>query len=148
VEAGACDNWHVCQLSELDVRLRLHSIDAAIYQGAFSTTGSPRAVISRDDRGSRMGQRHRDSQSQSSGALSHQLELAARSVEKPSSGSGRGSGSPRPERFLSEDAERAAGCEMGLGVEGAVDSGVNRQEAQTRSSCATLPVKRKRLSLP
>jgi len=35
---------------------------------------------------------------------------------------------------------------MWLGVEGVVDSGVNRQEAQTRSSCATLPVKRKRLS--
>jgi hypothetical protein len=31
--------------------------------------------------------------------------------------SGRGGGSPRPEGFISEDAERAAGCEMALDVE-------------------------------
>ncbi len=47
----------------------------------------------------------------------------------PSSGSGRGGGSPRPQRFVSEDAERVAGCEMALDVKCVVDSGVNRQEA-------------------
>jgi hypothetical protein len=47
----------------------------------------------------------------------------------PSSGSGRGSSSPRLERFVSEGAERAARCEMALDVEGVVDGGVNRQEA-------------------
>jgi hypothetical protein len=45
-----------------------------------------------------------------------------------SSGSGRGGGSPRPERFVSEDAERAAGGEMALDVERVLDGGVNRQE--------------------
>jgi hypothetical protein len=33
---------------------------------------------------------------------------------------------PGPERFLSEDAERAAGSEMALNVEGVEDYGVNR----------------------
>jgi hypothetical protein len=33
------------------------------------------------------------------------------------------------ERFVSEDAERAAGCEMALDVESVLDGGVNRQEA-------------------
>ena len=47
----------------------------------------------------------------------------------PSFGSGRGGGSPRLERFFSEDAERAAGGEMALDVEGVLDSGVNGQEA-------------------
>ena len=42
---------------------------------------------------------------------------------------GRGGGSPRPERFVSEDAERAAGCEMALDVERVLDGGVNGQEA-------------------
>ena len=46
-----------------------------------------------------------------------------------SSGSGRGGGSPRPERFISEDAECAAGGEMALDVESVVDDGVNGQEA-------------------
>jgi hypothetical protein len=46
-----------------------------------------------------------------------------------SSGSGRGGGSPRPERFVSKDAERAAGCEMALDVERVLDGGVNGQEA-------------------
>ena len=45
-----------------------------------------------------------------------------------SSGSRRGGGSPRPERLISEDAERAAGCEMALDVERVLDGGVNRQE--------------------
>jgi len=46
----------------------------------------------------------------------------------PSSCSGRGGGSPRPERFVSEDAKRAAGGEVGLDVECVVDGGVNGQE--------------------
>jgi hypothetical protein len=46
-----------------------------------------------------------------------------------SSGSGRCGGSPRPERFVSEDAERAAGCEMALDIERVLDGGVNRQES-------------------
>ena len=41
----------------------------------------------------------------------------------PSSGSGRGGGSPRLERFFSEDAERAAGGEMALDVEDPMESG-------------------------
>jgi hypothetical protein len=44
---------------------------------------------------------------------------------KPSSGSGSGSSSPRPERFVSEDAERAARCEMTLDVQCVVNNGVN-----------------------
>jgi hypothetical protein len=47
----------------------------------------------------------------------------------PNSRSGRGSSSPRPEGFLSEDAERTAGCEMALDVESVLDGGVNGQEA-------------------
>jgi hypothetical protein len=35
-------------------------------------------------------------------------------LEVSALGSGRGGGSPRPERFVAEDAERAAGCEMAL----------------------------------
>ncbi len=50
-------------------------------------------------------------------------------IGSPYSGSGRGGGSPRPESFVSEDAERAAGCEMALDVEGVLDGGVNGQEA-------------------
>ena len=46
----------------------------------------------------------------------------------PSSCSGRGGGSPRPERFVSEDAKRAAGGKMALDVERVVDGGVNGQE--------------------
>ena len=37
--------------------------------------------------------------------------------------------SPRPERLVSEDAERAAGCGMALDVDGVLDGGVNGQEA-------------------
>jgi hypothetical protein len=43
--------------------------------------------------------------------------------------SGRAGGSPRPERFVSEDTKRAAGCEMTLDVERVVNGGVNGQEA-------------------
>ena len=39
--------------------------------------------------------------------------------------SGRRGGSPRPERFLSEDAERAAGRQMALDVESVLDRGMN-----------------------
>ena len=53
---------------------------------------------------------------------------AARRLEGPLA-SGRGGGSPRPERLVSQDAERAAGCEMALDVERVVNGGVNRQEA-------------------
>jgi hypothetical protein len=41
----------------------------------------------------------------------------------------RGSGSPRPEGVVSEDAERAARCEMALDIESVLDGGVNGQEA-------------------
>src|SRR5580693_90189 len=61
----------------------------------------------------------------------------------PSSCSGRGGGSPRPERFVSEDAKRAAGGEMALDVECVVDGGVNGQETlggsgrfENAASCA------------
>jgi hypothetical protein len=56
------------------------------------------------------------------------LSLAARILAGGFS-SCRGSGSPRPEGMVSEDAERAAGCEMALDVEGVLDGGVNGQEA-------------------
>jgi hypothetical protein len=62
-------------------------------------------------------------------ALSRELNLAPRYLEVPSSCSGRGGGSPRPERFVSEDAKRAAGGEMALEVESVLDDGVNGQEA-------------------
>jgi hypothetical protein len=35
---------------------------------------------------------------------------------------------PRPEGFLSQDAERAAGREMALDIESVLDGGVNRQK--------------------
>jgi hypothetical protein len=56
-------------------------------------------------------------------------EFGRTKIGSPSSGSGRGSSSPRSERFLSEDAERAAGDEMALDVESVLDCGVNGQEA-------------------
>jgi hypothetical protein len=56
-------------------------------------------------------------------------EFARAQFAIPSLGSGRGGGSPRPHRFVSEDAERVAGCEMALDVECVVDNGVNGQEA-------------------
>src|SRR5580704_17394512 len=42
--------------------------------------------------------------------------------------SGRGGGSPPPERFVSKYAKRAAGSEMTLDVERVVNGGVNGQE--------------------
>src|ERR1700733_3659511 len=53
----------------------------------------------------------------------------ARRLEVPNSGSGCGSSSPRLESFFSEEAERAAGCEMPPDVERVLDDGVNGQEA-------------------
>jgi hypothetical protein len=63
-----------------------------------------------------------------SGAFTR-TEFGRSQLEVPVFGLRRGGGSPRLERFFSEDAERAAGCEMALDVEGVVDGGVNRQEA-------------------
>ena len=56
-------------------------------------------------------------------------EFGRAKIGKPSSDSGHGGGSPCPERFVSEDAERAAGCEMALDIESVLDGGVNIQEA-------------------
>jgi hypothetical protein len=39
-------------------------------------------------------------------------EFVRSKIGKPSSDSGYGGGSPRPERFVWEDAEHAAGCEV------------------------------------
>ncbi len=61
-------------------------------------------------------------------ALSRELNWAVRNLDVPVWGSGGGDGSPRLERFFSEDAERAAGCEMALDVEGVENGGVNGQE--------------------
>jgi hypothetical protein len=55
--------------------------------------------------------------------------LARAKIGSPNSGSGRGGGSPRLESVFSEEAERAAGCEMTLDIEGVVNGGVNRQES-------------------
>jgi hypothetical protein len=63
------------------------------------------------------------------GALSREPNLARAKIGSPNSGSGCGSSSPRLESFFSEDAERAAGCEMALDVESVLDDGVNGQEA-------------------
>jgi transposase len=52
-------------------------------------------------------------------------EFGRTKIGNPSSDSGRGNGSPRPESFRSEGAERATGCEMALDVESVVDGGVN-----------------------
>jgi hypothetical protein len=48
-----------------------------------------------------------------------------RKIGGPRLDSGRGSSSPRMERFVSEDAVRVAGCEMALDVESVLDGGVN-----------------------
>jgi hypothetical protein len=56
-------------------------------------------------------------------ALSRELNFGRVKIGSLSSGSGRGGGSPRPESFVSEDAERAAGCEMALHVEDPMGSG-------------------------
>ena len=62
-------------------------------------------------------------------ALSREPNLARAKIGSPNSGSGCGSSLPRPESFFSEDAERAAGYEMTLDVEGVLDDGVKGQEA-------------------
>ena len=61
--------------------------------------------------------------------LSREPNLARAKIGSPNSVSGCGSSLPRPESFFSEDAERAAGCEMALDVESVLDDGVNGQEA-------------------
>ena len=63
------------------------------------------------------------------GGVVTRTEFGRGKIGSLSSGSGRGGGSPRPERFISEDAERVAGREMALDVERVVDGGVNRQES-------------------
>ena len=50
-------------------------------------------------------------------------EFGHLNIGEPGSDSSRGGGSARPERFLAEDAERAAGCEMALDVEDPMESG-------------------------
>ena len=62
-------------------------------------------------------------------ALSREPNLARARIGSPNSGSGCGSSSPRLESVFSEDAERAAGCEMALDVESVLDDSVNGQEA-------------------
>ena len=64
-----------------------------------------------------------------SGGAVTRTEFGRLNIGEPDSDSGRGGGSPRPEGFLAEDAERAAGCEMALDVECVVNGGVNGQEA-------------------
>jgi hypothetical protein len=53
----------------------------------------------------------------------HGNHIRPREDVSRTSGSGRGNSSPRPEGFLSQDAERAAGCEMALDVEDPMESG-------------------------
>jgi hypothetical protein len=61
----------------------------------------------------------------SKGAVTR-TEFGRAKIGKASSDSGHGGGSPRLERFFSEDAVRVAGGEMALDVEGVLDGGVNR----------------------
>jgi len=56
-------------------------------------------------------------------------EFGRAKIVGPNSDSRCGVSSPRPKRFVSEDTERAAGCEMTLDVESVLHGGVNRQEA-------------------
>jgi acylphosphatase len=64
----------------------------------------------------------------SNGVVTGTIFGRARIVSR-TSGSGRRSSSPRPEGFLSQDAERAAGCEMALDIESVLEGGMNRQES-------------------
>ena len=52
-------------------------------------------------------------------------EFGHLNIGEPDADSGRGGGSPRPEGFLAEEAERAAECQMALDVESVLDGGVN-----------------------
>ena len=56
-------------------------------------------------------------------------EFGRAKIVELNSDSGCGGGPPRPKRFVSEDTERATGCEMTLDVESVLHGGVNRQEA-------------------
>ena len=69
-----------------------------------------------------------DAETSGTGAVKRTL-IWPRAIWKFQFGSGRGGGSPRPECFVSEDAKRAAGCEMTLDVERVVNGGMNGQEA-------------------
>jgi hypothetical protein len=62
-------------------------------------------------------------------ALVTRTKLARAKIGSPNSGSGCGSSFACPERFASKDAERVAGCEMALDIEGVLDDGVSGQEA-------------------
>src|SRR5690242_13099824 len=66
-------------------------------------------------------------------ALSRELVFAGRNSRSWRLVSGSSSRAPRPEGFLSEDAERAAGCEMALDVESVLDGRMNGQEALSGS---------------
>jgi len=67
------------------------------------------------------------------GGVVTRTELGRWQFGSLSVGSRRGGGSPRLERFISEDAECVAGDEMALDVEGIVNGGVNGQESLGRS---------------
>jgi hypothetical protein len=61
--------------------------------------------------------------------LSQELGFGRTRVGRLGSYSGRGRGLPMLKRFASEGAERVAGNEMALDVEGVLDRGVNGKES-------------------
>ena len=63
------------------------------------------------------------------GELSQELGFDRTRVGRLGSYSGRGRGLPILKRFASEGAERVAGNEMALDVEGVLDRGVNGKKA-------------------
>jgi hypothetical protein len=63
------------------------------------------------------------------GALSRKLNLIARRLESPVCSQAAVAAFPCLERFVSENAERGAECEMALDRESVLDGGVNGQEA-------------------
>jgi hypothetical protein len=65
----------------------------------------------------------------STAGLVTRTEFGRAQFGSPNSDSCRGGGLPRPVRFVSEDAERAAGRQMALDVESVLDRGVNGQKA-------------------
>jgi hypothetical protein len=73
--------------------------------------------------GARLKRRRPANRMRRHGAVTR-IEFGRSQFGSPNFGSRRGGGSPRLERFFSEDAERAAGGEMALDVEGVLDSGV------------------------
>jgi hypothetical protein len=109
--------------NEADAAASVHHARAAVIHGGDDATALAIAAIALLHLG------HDFEAASGAMALSHELNLALRNFGSPSSGSSRSGGSPRPERLVSEDSERAAGCEMALDVECVEDSGVNRQKA-------------------